>query len=45
MSIAVFLTVLVYTNRPQIALLYTTDPVIIEKVVGFFVLCDLLSAV
>ena len=35
MSIAVFLTILVYTNRPQIALLYTTDPVIIEKVVGF----------
>ena len=30
-----FLAVLVYTNRPYIAMLYTTDPVIIEKVVGF----------
>lgn len=35
MGIAIFLTVLVYTNRPQIAMLYTIDPVIIEKVVGF----------
>ena len=37
MAIAIFLAVLVYTNRPYIAMLYTTDPVIIEKVVGFFV--------
>lgn len=35
MAIAIFLAVLVYTNRPYIAMLYTTDPVIIEKVVGF----------
>lgn len=35
MGIATFLTVLVYINRPYIAMLYTTDPVIIEKVVEF----------
>ena len=35
MAIAVFLTVLVYINRPYIAMLYTTDPVIIQKVVEF----------
>lgn len=35
MAISVFLTVLVYINRPYIAMLYTTDPVIIQKVVEF----------
>ncbi len=35
MSIAIFLALLVYTNRPYIAMLYTTEPVIIAKVVDF----------
>lgn len=34
-SIAIVLATLMYNNRPYIAMLYTTDPLIIEKVVGF----------
>ena len=45
MAIAIFLAVLVYTNRPYIAMLYTTDPVIIEKSSRLFVLCNLFSVV